>query len=185
MGTELFTVLPVLDARSKMAELLPPELRRSEEVSLLQCLGRRLAEAVVSREDMPGFMRSSVDGYAVRAADTFGASDGAPAYFAVTGEIQMGSRSEGVVGLGEAVRISTGGMLPPGSDAALMVEHAEAVGPEEIEAYRPVAPGENVVYADEDARAGIEVFPANYLLRPQDIGYLAAMGETDSGFVRP
>ncbi len=177
MGTELFTVLPVLEARSKMAALLPPELRRNEDAPLLQCLGRRLAEAVVSREDIPGFTRSSVDGYAVRAADTFGASDGAPAYFTVTGEVLMGSCPERVLELGEAVRISTGGMLPPGSDAVLMVEHTEVVGPEGMEAYRPVGPGENVVSADEDIRAGTEVFPDNYWLRPQDIGYLAAMGE--------
>ena len=180
MGTELFTVLPVLEARSKMAALLPPELRRNEEVPLLQCLGRRLAEAVVSREDIPGFTRSSVDGYAVRAADTFGASDGAPAYFTVTGEVLMGSRPERALELGEAVRISTGGMLPPGSDAVLMVEHTEVVGPEGMEAYRPVGPGENVISADEDIRAGTEVFPANYWLRPQDIGYLAAMGEFEA-----
>jgi molybdopterin molybdotransferase len=160
-----------------MAALLPQELRRSEAVPILQCLGRRLAEALLGKEDVPGYTRSTVDGYAVRAADTFGASDGAPAYFTVTGEVLMGTRPERALELGEAVRISTGGMLPPGADAVLMVEHTEAVGAEGIEAYRPVGPGENVIYADEDIRAGTEVYPANYLLRPQDIGYLAAMGE--------
>ena len=177
MGTEFFTVLPVPRAREQMAALLPQELRRSEAVPILQCLGRRLAEALLGKEDVPGYTRSTVDGYAVRAADTFGASDGAPAYFTVTGEVLMGTRPERALELGEAVRISTGGMLPPGADAVLMVEHTEAVGAEGIEAYRPVGPGENVIYADEDIRAGTEVYPANYLLRPQDIGYLAAMGE--------
>jgi molybdopterin molybdotransferase len=160
-----------------MAALLPQELRRSEAVPILQCLGRRLAEALLGKEDVPGYTRSTVDGYAVRAADTFGASDGAPAYFTVTGEVLMDTRPERALELGEAVRISTGGMLPPGADAVLMVEHTETVGAEGIEAYRPVGPGENVIYADEDIRAGTEVYPANYLLRPQDIGYLAAMGE--------
>jgi len=177
VGTEFFTVLPVPRAREQMAALLPQELRRSEAVPILQCLGRRLAEALLGKEDVPGYTRSTVDGYAVRAADTFGASDGAPAYFTVTGEVLMGTRPERALELGEAVRISTGGMLPPGADAVLMVEHTEAVGAEGIEAYRPVGPGENVIYADEDIRAGTEVYPANYLLRPQDIGYLAAMGE--------
>jgi molybdopterin molybdotransferase len=164
-----------------MAVLLPIDLRRSEDVPILQCLGRRLAEAVPGRENVPGFTRSTVDGYAVRAADTFGAGDGAPAYFTVTGEVLMGAgRPPGVerkLELGEAVRIATGGMLPSGADAVLMVEHTETVGAEGIEAYRPAGPGENVIYADEDIRAGTEVFPVNYLLRPQDIGYLAAMGE--------
>ena len=185
MGTELFTVLPVAEARDKLAALLPTELRRRETVPILQCLGRRLAGALQGREDVPGFARSTVDGYAVRAADTFGASEGAPAYFTVTGEVQMGTWPDQGIALGEAMRISTGGMLPPGSDAVLMVEHTEAVGPEGIEAYRPVGPGENVIYADEDVRAGAEVFPANYLLRPQDIGYLAAMGELELGVFSP
>jgi len=179
VGTELFTVLPVTEARKQMAALLPPELRRREAVPILQSLGRRLAGALLGREDVPGFTRSTVDGYAVRAADTFGASDGAPTYFTVTGEVLMGARPERALGLGEAVRISTGGMLPPGADAVLMVEHTEAVGTEEIEAYRPVAPGENVICADEDIRTGAGVYPANHLLRPQDLGYLAAMGELE------
>ncbi|MGD0153781.1 MAG: gephyrin-like molybdotransferase Glp [Thermacetogeniaceae bacterium] len=179
MGIELFTVLPVPEARSQLAALLPLELRQSEPVPLLRCLGRRLAQIVRSRENVPGFARSTVDGYAVRAADTFGAGEGAPAYFTVTGEVLMGFRPEQGIALGEAMRISTGGMLPPGSNAVLMVEHTEMIGPEGIEAYRPVGPGENVIYADEDMRAGDEVLPANHLLRPQDIGYLAAMGELE------
>jgi molybdopterin molybdotransferase len=159
-----------------MAGMLPPELRRSEPVPILQCLGRRLARSVVAPEDVPGFMRSSVDGYAVRAGDTFGASDGAPAYFTVAGEILMGSLPLQGIAVGEAMRIPTGAMLPPGADAVVMVEHTEVLGQNEIEVYQPVGPGENVVYSDEDAAAGSEIFTANHLLRPQDMGYLAAMG---------
>ncbi len=173
---ELFTVLPVAEARQKMAGMLPPELRRSEAVSLERCLGRRLAGRILAPEDIPGFARSSVDGYAVRAGDTFGASDSAPAYFVVSGEILMGSPPWQGIAVGEALRIATGAMLPPGADAVLMVEHTEALGQNEIEVYRPVGPGENVIYGNEDAVAGSEIFPSNHLLRPQDLGYLAAMG---------
>ena len=177
MGKELFTVLTVAAAREKMAGMLPPELRRIESVPSLQCLGRRLAAALAGKEDVPGFTRSTVDGYAVRAADTFGASEGAPAYFTLSGEVLMGTRPERDIEPGETVRIATGGMLPPGSDAVLMVEHTDSMGGEGIEVYRPVAPGENVIWADEDIRMGAEIYMANHLLRPQDIGYLAAMGE--------
>jgi len=190
VGAEFFTVLTVPDAREQMAALLPQELRASENVSILQSLGRRLADAVPGREDVPGFTRSTVDGYAVRAADTFGAGDGAPAYFKVNGEVLMGAPGAGnspgaALEPGETMRIATGGMLPPGADAVLMVEHTEAVGDQGIEAYRPVGPGENVIYTGEDIRAGSEVFPVNYLLRPQDIGYLAAMGVLRLNVFRP
>ncbi|HHW41734.1 MAG TPA: molybdopterin molybdotransferase MoeA [Syntrophomonadaceae bacterium] len=177
MGTELFTVLPVSEARAELAKHLPPELRKREQKPLLQCLGRRLARPVVARENVPGFARSTVDGYAVRAQDTFGASEGLPSLLTVTGEVGMGSAPRHGIGAGEAMRVATGGMLPPGADAVVMVEHTEQVGERNIEVGRPVGPGENVIGPDEDVRSGEEVFPANHLIRPQDLGYLAALGE--------
>lgn len=122
MKEELLTVLTVREAREQLAANLPAELRRSERKPLLQCLGRRLAEPVTARENVPGFARSTVDGYAVRAQDTFGASEGLPAFFTITGEILVGVVPEREIAPGEAMQIATGAMLPPGADAAVMVE---------------------------------------------------------------
>lgn len=185
MGTELFTVLPVAEARAELARYLPSDLRRRERKPLLECLGRRLASPVVAQENVPGFARSTVDGYAVRAQDTFGASDGLPSLLAVTGDVRMGSAPPHGIGIGEAMRVATGGMLPPGADAVVMVEHTEQVGEGNIEVSRPVAPGENVIFPDEDVKAGDEVFPVNHLIRPQDLGYLAALGEITAEVFAP
>ncbi len=176
MKTELFTVLPVHEARAKMALYLPADLRRSERRSLLDCIGRRLAQPVLAKENVPGFPRSTVDGYAVRARDTFGASEGSPAYLLVKGEVKMGAGAGLEAGVGEAVQVATGAMLPPGADAVVMVEHTEPAGAEGIEITRPVGVGDNVILADEDIKTGEEIFPHNHLLRPQDLGFLAAVG---------
>lgn len=178
MKEELLTVLTVAEAREKLAEILPEELRQSRSRSLLECLGLRLAEPVLAGENVPGFARSTVDGYAVRAQDTFGASEGLPAFFTVVGESRVGRAPEQELAPGEAMQIATGAMLPPGADAAVMVEYTEGAGEGFIEVLRPVGPGENVLQSDEDIRAGEQVFARNHLLRSQDIGYLAALGET-------
>lgn len=176
---EFFSVLPVQEARARVASHLPQELRKTERKALLGCLGRRLARPVTAQENIPGFKRSTVDGYAVRAQDTFGASDGAPAIFTVAGEIKMGASPQKEIETGEAMQIATGAMLPAGADAVVMVEHTEQVDPYSIEATRAVGPGENVIHEDEDVREGQEVFSANHLLRPQDLGLLAALGVTE------
>lgn len=185
MKTELFTVLTVKEARKQLAASLPAELRKVMRKPLLDCLGLRLARPVVAREDVPGFARSTVDGYAVRSEDTFGASEGLPAFFTVTGEIRIGVAPERGIAPGETMQIATGAMLPPGADAAVMVEYTEEAGDGCIEVTRPVGPGENILLPDEDIKAGQEVFPANHLLRPQDIGYLASIGEIELAVFAP
>jgi len=112
----------------------------------------------------------------VRAADTYGVSDGLPGYFDVAGAVRMGAAPTAAAGPGTAVSIPTGGMLPPGADAVVMVEYTQAVLDGTIEVIRPVAPGEGVVRADEDAAAGAELAPAGRPLRAQDLGMLAAAG---------
>lgn len=175
MGSELFTVVTVSRAREMLAAYLPQELRGRERCSLLDALGRRLAVSLLAGENVPGFDRSTVDGYAVRARDTFGASEGLPAYFEVPGEVRMGFPPPGELTAGSAMAVPTGGMLPQGADAVVMVEHTERAGGG-IEVTRPVGPGENVITSGEDLKQGEEVLPANHRLRPQDLGYLAALG---------
>lgn len=124
-----------------------------------------------------------MDGYAVAAADTFGASEAQPAYLTVSGGVAMGAAPEGSVGPGGAMRIATGGMLPHGADAVLMWEHARESG-EVLEVNRPVAPGEHIVTVGEDVREGETVLAAGRVLRPADIGLLAGLGITDIAVAR-
>ncbi len=165
-----------------MAEALSgfrPERRTpAETVPLASALHRVPAAPVAAPHALPGFARSTVDGYAVRAADTYGVFDGLPGYLDVVGAVRMGSAPDVAVGPGTVVSMPTGGMLPPGADAVVMVEYTEAVSEGTIEIVRPVAPGDGVVRADEDAAAGAELVPAGRPLRAQDLGMLAAAGIT-------
>jgi len=149
-----------------------------EVVALAQALGRVPAERVVAPQALPGFARSTVDGYAVRAADTYGASEGLPSYLDVTGAVAMGSAPTVEVGPGTAASMPTGGVLPTGADAVVMVEHTQEAMAGTVEVLRPVAPGEGTVRADDDVAAGGELVPAGRPLRAQDLGMLAAAGVT-------
>lgn len=148
----------------------------SEPVSAYEALGRVTAKAVHSPEALPAFRRAAVDGYAVRAADTFGASDTLPAYLEVVGEVPMGQQARQSLVTGQALLIHTGGMVPPDADAVVMVEHTQRFDERTIEVLRPVAPGENVIQVGEDVEQGAVVLPAGHTIRPQDIGALLALG---------
>lgn len=149
-----------------------------EEVELTAAYGRVLAESLAAPEDVPTFHRASMDGYAVRAGDTFGASPGLPQYLELRGEVPMGRVPKGSVGAGQAWRIATGGMLPMGATAVVMLEYTKEMPDKTIEVRRPVAPGENVLSPGEDVKAGKVLFPGGRRLRPQDLGLLAALGVT-------
>jgi molybdopterin molybdotransferase len=140
--------------------------------------GLTLARSFTAAEDLPGFARSTMDGYAVRARDVFGASEGSPALLDCVGECPMGATPSIVVGAGQTARIWTGGMLPEGADAVVMLEYARQAGQQQVELTRPVGPFEHVIQKDEDAAAGQELIPAGRILRPQEIGLLAALGQT-------
>lgn len=138
---------------------------------------RVLAADLFSPEDLPPFNRSSMDGFAVRAKDTFGLTESEPFPFAVTGEIRMGqAMTAPSLAPGEAIRIWTGGELPPGADAVAMEEYSRQVDASFIEVFRPVAPGENVVRRGEDIRAGSRIFSTGRRLTAQDTGLLAGLG---------
>ncbi len=149
-----------------------------EEVALAAALGRILAAPLAAPEDVPGFFRATMDGYAVRAQDTFGASVGAPQYLEIKGEVPMGmAPSRGVVG-GETLRVPTGAMLPEGADAVVMLEYTAEHPDGTLEVRRAVAPGENMLKPGEDVARDEALFPAGRRLRPQEIGLLAALGIT-------
>jgi molybdopterin molybdotransferase len=147
-----------------------------EEVELAAAGGRVLAAPIQAPEDVPGFLRATMDGYAVRARDTFGASVGAPQYLEITGEVPMGVASSRAAGSGETLRVATGAMLPDGADAVVMIEYTAEHPDGTLEVRRAVAPGENVLAPGEDVGRGEALFPAGRRLRPQEIGLLAALG---------
>jgi len=147
-----------------------------ETVSFERSLGRVLAEDVISGVNVPPFDRSSMDGYAVRASDTFGASPQKPVELRTVGSIAIGSHSNVSVKHGETVKIMTGSMIPNGADATVMVENTKATG-KKIKIFAPLTPGKNVSALGEDIRAGEVVMKCGQVLRPQDIGVLAAVGK--------
>ena len=152
-------------------------LTGSEPVALVDANERILAQGITADLDIPGFDRSTMDGFAVAALSTFGASEGNPAYLSVSGAVAMGEETHLSVGPGEAVRIATGGMLPAGADAVVMVEHTDQLDKTTIEIYKSVAPGQNMVARGEDVAVGSEVLTRGTLLRPQELGILAALGQ--------
>ena len=150
----------------------------TEEIPLTEANGRVLAEDVVADSNLPAFPRSTVDGYAVLARSTFGASDSSPAYLSVTGAVEMGSPPSFSIGAGEACRIPTGGELPEGTDSVVMIEHAESLDETTIEVYRSVAPGQHVLEVGEDFKNNENIVTKGQRLRPQECGLLAAFGRS-------
>jgi molybdopterin molybdotransferase len=170
---DFFAATPLAEVLAMTAAFQPLP---AEMLPLEQALGRVLAADVAAPEDLPPFPRATMDGYAVRAASTFGASEGAPAWLRVCGQVAMGERPDFVLGPGEAARIATGGALPEGADSVVMVEHTETLDEGSLEVYRSVAPGQNMVGRGEDLSRGAVLLRRGYPLRPQEMGLLAALG---------
>jgi len=183
------------EARSLILRNLPNPQPAAETIDTTQALGRVTALPVVAPHPLPTFNRSAMDGYAVCAADTFGASESLPAYLKVLGEVSMGVQPGFDIKPGEVALIHTGGMLPASADAVVMLEYTQRVdkpyeGSEtcarmaEIEISRAVAEGENVLCIGEDVRQGQVVIPAGRLIRPAEIGGLMALGVTQVSVVK-
>ncbi|MEW6428804.1 MAG: gephyrin-like molybdotransferase Glp [Thermodesulfobacteriota bacterium] len=147
-----------------------------ETIPLHETLGRIIAGGVIAAENLPAHPRSTMDGYALRAADTYGATESMPAYLAVRGEVRMGELPASGPAPEACCRIATGGLLPPDTDAVVMLEHTVAVDEGLIEVLKPVAPGNNVMAAGDDVRRGETLLEAGHRLRPCDIGLLAGLG---------
>ncbi|MFH2059355.1 MAG: gephyrin-like molybdotransferase Glp [Pseudomonadota bacterium] len=148
----------------------------SETIEVANAFSRILAQDIRSSSDMPGFRRSTMDGYAVAASSTFGASESNPAWLEIAGTILMGDVPDFKIGPGQAVRISTGGMLPEGANAVVMVEHTEAIDDQSVEIYKSVAPLQNVIDASEDFAKKEQVLARGTFIRPQEQGLIAGLG---------
>jgi molybdopterin molybdotransferase len=173
---DFFKLISSSDFLSLFAGFLPLDL---ETIPLSAARGRILASDIVCREPLPPFSRSTMDGYAVRAANTFGCSESETALLTIIGEIAMGVSGQAfTLRPGEAVRIWTGGELPQKADAVVMVEYTQPFDTETVAVFRPVAPGENVIRSGDDYAPGALVLTRGHLLRPQDLGVLSGLGIT-------
>lgn len=152
---------------------------RETQVRIEDALGMVSSQDIISREDLPSFARSTVDGYAVRAEDTFGATEAMPAYLNLFQEILMSQKADFRLPDDSASKIPTGGMLPENADAVVMFEHVQIVDKQMIEVLKPVAPAENVVQVGEDVKRGEVVVRKGQRMRPQDIGACAGIGVTE------
>ncbi len=161
-----------------LEEAFPPS-PAPESVGLEAALGRVLFADVLGREYVPDFHRSMVDGYAVRAADTFGCSDALPALLALQGEVLMGKPASDALKPGCCMAVPTGGEVPANADAVVMLEYAEDYGDGTISLSKPAAPGQSLIYRGDDTRPGRPVLSAGRRLTAADIGALAAMGVAD------
>jgi molybdopterin molybdotransferase len=156
--------------------LLSVEPVAIEQIASVRGRGRVLAEDLYSAVDLPHFHRAAMDGYAVKAKDTFGASQSLPAYLKLAGMVEMGKEAMQALGTGEAIRISTGGMMPPESDAVVMVEYTEETPGGLVEVHRGVSPWQNVIQIGDDIKQGEPVFKRGRRLRAHDLGALTGVG---------
>jgi len=168
-----FRVVTTDEARGQIAALAPVG---TEVVRVAQACGRVLARDLSAPADLPHFHRANMDGYAVRAQDTFGASASIPAYLKMVGSVDMGKAPARRVRKGEAMRIATGGMMPAGADAVVMIEYTDEPGDGTVEVHRGAAPWEHVLRVGEDIVKGEPVFTRGRRLRARDLGALTGLG---------
>lgn len=187
---EFFNVLPPDEARELLLAHIHP-LDEEELVPTVGAVGRITRGDIYAPHALPNFRRSSMDGYAVRAYDTHGATDSLPAFLNVLSEVSMGHVADIILKTGEAAIVHTGGMIPDSADAVVQIEHTQKVLatteirlPFEIEVFRPVAPGQNIIQVGEDVIENSLVLTTGTLLRPQEIGGLMALGLTSVPVVR-
>lgn len=169
-------LIPVGEALSILLKQLEDINIEIERIPLTESFDRVLAEPLISPEDLPGQPRSTMDGFAVRATDTFGASETMPCYLNITGEVKMGEAPTGEVQKGCCHKIPTGGLIPKGADSVVMFEHTVPVDDTMIEIVKSVGAGTNLIQKGEDIAREKLALAGGHLLRPQDIGLLAGLG---------
>jgi molybdopterin molybdotransferase len=185
---EFLTLLPPDEARALLLSHLSSPATFLDTIDVSSSLGRVTGEDIFAPHPLPEFQKSTVDGYAVRAKDTFGATDSLPGYLTLIGEVPMGDSPTFEIGAGQCALIHTGGMLPDAADAVVMLEYTQQIQPREgsetfarlaeIEIFRAVANGENVIRVGEDVSQGQLILPRGSRMRPAEIGGLMALGIT-------
>ena len=162
-----------------------PEAADVETVGLPDALDKVVAEDILSPEDLPAYARSTVDGFAVRASDTYGCSEALPAMVTYAGKVLMGEDEKRVLPKASCMQVPTGGQVPEGADAVVMVEHSEDLGDEFRYMLKPVAPGENVNAKGDDIAVGGVAVPKGTLIEPRHTAVLAALGISELKVRKP
>ena len=170
------TFFKVLAPREALNVLLTVNPVGTEEIPTVRARARVLADELRSAVDLPHFHRAAMDGYAVIAKDTFGASQSLPAYLKLAGVVEMGKEAAQPLTPGTAMRISTGGMMPPHADSVVMVEYTDETDAGLVEIHRGVSPWQNVIQIGDDIKKGELVFPRGRRLRAHDLGALTGVG---------
>ena len=173
---KLLNVDTLEEAQKKLLDAAEQFELKTKQIPLTEAEGKTLAEDVAAEYSVPDFRRSTVAGSAVRAADTQGAGDSIPCFLQVIGDVSIGTSAEGSVGPGQCMYVPTGGMLPEGADAMVMVEHTEPFSETQIAVYDSVSSGRNVIQIGEDTRKGTVVLRRGQQLTPSRIGVLASLG---------
>lgn len=173
---DFFEVIGLEQAVQLLQQKFPAADIKTEQVPLMDGQYRFLAEDIVAAAYVPDFDRSTVDGYAVYAADTFGAGEGLPSLLQAAGAVRMGQPADIRLQRGQAVAVPTGGMLPEGANGVVMIEYSEQFDENTIAVYRPVSPGENMVARGDDLRQGEKILAKGTRITAQHIAMLAACG---------
>ena len=171
---KFFQVKSVSETFSLIGELIPT-FEQTRKVPLEEALGFVASCDIYAKENIPNFRRSTVDGYAIIAADSFGASDSMPAFFTMIGEVLMGEAPNKTIQPSQAMYVPTGAMIPDGADAVVMIEYSEDIN-SLLNVYKQVAPGENIISVGEDIKAKEVLIKKGTLLRAQELGALASQG---------
>jgi len=174
MNDQFFHVVDVATFHSLLRSF--PPLSRTEQIPLVEACGRVLAEDVLAGEPIPPFTRSCMDGYAVAARETFGATESIPAYLELAGRVEIQDLPDFSLSPGQCAAVVTGSCIPDGADSVVMMEHCHSLGNGAMQVARPVAPGENVLYRGEDCDRGDRAVFANSILDSGRVGILAALG---------
>lgn len=181
----LEAALDKLEAAMKSGAIGGAGITKTEWVTVLKALGRIAAEDVLCDEDIPGFDRSTMDGYAVVSKDTQGAGETMPVFLDLAGEVEMGHSPEFTLRSGQCAYVPTGGMLPHGADAVAMVEYCQPFGIDKVAVYSPLSSGHNMVHAGDDVACGEKLISRGRRIRPSDMGLLSAAGKTEIKVYKP
>ncbi|MGI6727049.1 MAG: gephyrin-like molybdotransferase Glp [Anaerovoracaceae bacterium] len=174
---KLLKVDTIQEVQTKLHTYFSQMNKKTEKISLREASGRYLAEDIFADTDMPAFRRSVVDGYAVRGSDTFGVSDSIPVFLDVIGAVEMGKHSSLVIESGQAAYVPTGGMIPEGADAMVMVEHVDMLNETTIGVNKPAAPNSHIMNIGDDYYVGEPFYTKGHRISVKDIGLLAACGK--------
>ena len=181
----LLKVDTLQEAREKLLAAAAGKVPVVETVNFEACLGRVLAEDLKSNDSIPGFRKSTVDGYAVMAKDTQGVTESIPVFLDVVEEVAMGAQPQKVLQAGQAIYVPTGGMVPEGADAMVMVEYCEKFDDTSIAVYNSVSPGRGIIMEGEDIMTGAEFLKKGKVIRPQEVGVMASAGVTEAKVFKP